>query len=75
MRTTVTLEKDAAAAVESLRRREGVGVSEAINRLIRAGLPTTPSGVWYSTRVRAPARCTLTSTSLGSTTSNGVSRL
>ena len=40
MRTTVTLAKDVAAAVEKLRRAEGVGVSEALNRLARAGIAT-----------------------------------
>ena len=45
MRTTVTLADDVAAAVEQLRRSEGVGVSEAINRLVRDGLarPETSS--------------------------------
>jgi len=38
MRTTVTLAPDVAAAVESRRRERGVGVSEAINDLVRAGL-------------------------------------
>lgn len=38
MRTTVTLAKDVAAAVDQLRRREGIGVSEALNRIARAGL-------------------------------------
>ena len=38
MRTTVTLEADVAAAVERARREADVGVSEAVNRLIRAGL-------------------------------------
>ncbi len=38
MRTTVTLDSDVAAAVERLRRDGGGGVSEVINRLIRAGL-------------------------------------
>jgi len=37
MRTTITFEPDAAAVVESLRTREGIGVSEAVNRLVRAG--------------------------------------
>jgi len=42
MRTTIEFEDDAAAAIEKLRREEGVGVSEAVNRLIRrALLPTT----------------------------------
>ena len=38
MRTTVTLEGDVAAAVDGLRRSEGIGVSEAVNRLVRDGL-------------------------------------
>ena len=38
MRTTVTLADDVAAAVEQLRKSEGVGVSEAVNRLVRDGL-------------------------------------
>ena len=38
MRTTFTLEPDVAAEVEAVRRREGLGISEAVNRLIRAGM-------------------------------------
>jgi hypothetical protein len=38
MRTTITLEPDVAAAVESLRRERHVGVSAAVNELIRSGL-------------------------------------
>lgn len=38
MRTTLTLDADVAAALEALQRAEGIGVSEAANRLIRAGL-------------------------------------
>ena len=38
MRTTISLDPDVAAAVDQLRRREGLGVSEALNRLARAGL-------------------------------------
>lgn len=38
MRTTVTLDEDIAAAVERLRRERGVGLSEALNGLARAGL-------------------------------------
>lgn len=45
VRTTVTLAEDVAAAVEGLRRSEGIGVSEAVNRLVRGGLakPATAS--------------------------------
>ncbi len=38
MRTTVTLSDDVAAAVEQLQRHDGIGVSEAVNRLVREGL-------------------------------------
>ena len=38
MRTTVTLADDVAAAVRGLRREEGIGMSEAVNRLVRDGL-------------------------------------
>jgi hypothetical protein len=42
MRTTVTLDADVAAAVERMRREKSIGVSEAINALIRAGLVAKP---------------------------------
>jgi len=38
MRTTITLSEDVAAAVERLRRDRGVGLSEAVNDLVRSGL-------------------------------------
>jgi hypothetical protein len=38
MRTTVTLTDDVAAAVDQLRRERGIGVSEALNELVRTGL-------------------------------------
>jgi Arc/MetJ family transcription regulator len=38
MRTTVTLDDDVAAAVERVRRQRGIGVSAAVNELVRAGL-------------------------------------
>ncbi len=38
MRTTVTLDDDVTAAVEQLRHSEHIGVSEAINRMVRRGL-------------------------------------
>ena len=45
MRTTVTLTDDLVAAVDRLRRSEGVGMSEAVNRLVSEGLakPEAPS--------------------------------
>ena len=38
MRTTIDLDDDVAAAVRRLRREEGLGLSEAVNRLARRGL-------------------------------------
>lgn len=38
MRTTVTLADDVAAAVELLRRERSLGISAAVNELVRAGL-------------------------------------
>jgi hypothetical protein len=38
VRTTVTLADDVSAAVEQLRRERSIGVSEAVNELIRRGL-------------------------------------
>lgn len=38
MRTTLTLADDVAAAVEKLRRDRSIGMSEAVNQLVRAGL-------------------------------------
>jgi hypothetical protein len=38
MRTTLTLADDVMAAVDELRRRRSMGISEAVNELIRAGL-------------------------------------
>jgi Arc/MetJ family transcription regulator len=41
MRTTISLDDDVAAVVEELRRTEHVGLSEAVNQLIRAGIGST----------------------------------
>ncbi|MEX0789544.1 MAG: CopG family transcriptional regulator [Actinomycetota bacterium] len=38
MRTTVEFEPDTAKAIEQLRRDRDIGVSEAVNELIRRGL-------------------------------------
>jgi Arc/MetJ family transcription regulator len=38
MRTTVTLDDDVAAEVDRLRRERGVGLSEAVNLLVRCGM-------------------------------------
>jgi hypothetical protein len=42
MRTTVTLDDDVSTAIEQLRRSEHIGVSEAINRMVRRGLTAAP---------------------------------
>ncbi len=44
MRTTVTLDDDVAAALERLRRERSIGLSEAINELIRVGLTVKRPG-------------------------------
>lgn len=41
MRTTINLDPDVSAAVQRLRRDEGLGLSEALNRIARAGLVAT----------------------------------
>jgi len=38
MRTTVEFDGDTAKAIEQLRQEEGLGVSEAVNELIRRGM-------------------------------------
>jgi hypothetical protein len=50
MRTTLTLDDDVAAAVEALRRAEGIGPSEAVNRLIRRALAVRPERAPYEHR-------------------------
>jgi len=55
VRTTIALDDDVVAAVERLRREEGLGLSETVNRLIRNGLP----------RPQARARIELESSPLG----------
>ncbi len=55
MRTTVTLDDDVTAAVDRLRRERSIGVSEAVNELVRAGLAAG----------RSPARFRQTSARLG----------
>jgi hypothetical protein len=42
MRTTVTLDDDVSVAIERLRHERGLGVSEAVNQLARAGLRQKP---------------------------------
>lgn len=43
MRTTVTFADDVSAAVEQFRRERALGLSDAVNELIRRGLVTQPA--------------------------------
>jgi predicted CopG family antitoxin len=38
MRTTITLADDVTSEIERMKREQGIGVSEAINELARAGM-------------------------------------
>lgn len=50
MRTTVNLDDDVAVAIERLRKQQGVGVSEAVNQLARAGMRQKPSRTRFRQR-------------------------
>jgi len=52
MRTTITLDRDVAAAVQRLRRQQGIGLSEAVNALIRSGLQTRKPASRFEQRTR-----------------------
>ena len=58
MRTTVEFDDDTARAIESLRRTRGLGVSEAVNELIRRGLLAQPTRQSFRQRT-APLGVTL----------------
>ena len=47
MRTTINLEPDVLREVAKLRRSRGLGLSEAVNELVRAGFRTEPSTFVY----------------------------
>lgn len=53
MRTTITFERDVAAAIERLRRERSIGPSEAVNELIRAGLKERSTRHRFRQRSRA----------------------
>lgn len=53
MRTTVTFDRDVAAAIATLRRRRSLGMSEAVNELIRAGLTRKTPPPRYRQRSQA----------------------
>jgi Arc/MetJ family transcription regulator len=50
MRTTITLDDDVVAAVEQLRARRAIGLSEAVNELARAGLRAKPTKTKFRQR-------------------------
>jgi hypothetical protein len=50
VRTTVNLDDDVTAAVERLRREQGLGLSEAVNELVRRGLAGSPAPTPYVQR-------------------------
>ncbi len=52
MRTTIEFEDDTAAAIEELRRSEGLGVSEAVNELVRRGLLPRASNKRFEQRTQ-----------------------
>lgn len=53
VRTTVEFDPDTASAIEELRRTDGLGVSEAVNTLIRRGLLPSPPRRQFRQRARS----------------------
>lgn len=53
MRTTVELDEDTSRAVKQLREESGLGVSQAVNELIRRGLLPRPETGAFRQRTRA----------------------
>lgn len=53
MRATVEFDSDTARAVEEIRRAEGLGVSEAVNELIRRGLLPRPPAQRFEQRTES----------------------
>lgn len=53
MRTTIEFEDDTARAIEELRRSEGLGVSEAVNELVRRGLMPRSTGQRFEQRTHS----------------------
>ena len=52
MRATVEFDDDTSKAIETLRRDRGIGVSEAVNELIRQGLVQRPATRRFRQRTR-----------------------
>jgi hypothetical protein len=53
MRTTVDLDTDTAQAIDQLRREQGMGLSEAVNTLIRRGLLPRPDAGSFRQQTRS----------------------
>jgi len=53
MRTTVEFDDDTFRAIEQMRRDKGIGVSEAVNDLIRLALLPRPQGKPFRQRTRS----------------------
>jgi hypothetical protein len=53
MRTTIEFDDDTASAVDALRRERGIGVSEAVNELVRRGLVARPPTESFRQRTQA----------------------
>lgn len=53
MRTTVELDEDTSRAVQQLREESGLGLSQAVNELIRRGLLPRPEVAPFRQRTRA----------------------
>lgn len=53
MRTTVDLDEDTSRAVKQFREESGLGVSQAVNELIRRGLLPRPETGPFRQRTRA----------------------
>lgn len=51
MRTTINLDSDVARAVDKLRRERSLGLSEAVNELVRSGLASQPARSPFVQRV------------------------
>ncbi|MFJ2030216.1 ribbon-helix-helix protein, CopG family [Streptosporangium sp. NPDC087985] len=53
MRTTVRLDEDVVAAIERLRHERHIGLSEALNELVRAGMRARPERRPFRQRTQA----------------------
>ena len=53
MRTTVEFDPDTARAIEELRRERGLGVSQAVNELVRRGLLPRPEAPEFRQQTRS----------------------